>query len=110
MAAPADAARRAPLLSTQNALLAVGTACLAGMVHFYKRKHTAGFKACWALMWPTLGGGVMLAVQPDPDQAVKVRGSHMSHVLCLRHVLLSDTCCYMQRLAACRPPGGGPAK
>ncbi|GBG00010.1 hypothetical protein Rsub_12788 [Raphidocelis subcapitata] len=55
-------------VSTQNVLLGIGTASLLGMFHFYKRKQTVPFKACWALMWPTLGGGIMLAVQPDEQQ------------------------------------------
>lgn len=42
-----------------------------GMRHFWRQKHTTGFKTCWALMWPTLGGGIMLAVQPDPDRAAQ---------------------------------------
>ena len=51
-ALPATSAPPAPpeALSAKNVLLAVGTASLAGMVAFYRRKHTAGFKACWAVM------------------------------------------------------------
>lgn len=67
-AAPAAAAASSPL-SLPNALLAVGVGCVLGMRHFWRQKHTAGFKTCWALMWPTLGGGIMLAVQPDEQQA-----------------------------------------
>jgi hypothetical protein len=39
-----------PAFNAKNALLTVGSASLLGMVHFYRSKHTRGFKACWALM------------------------------------------------------------
>jgi hypothetical protein len=49
-AATATATTSTEWLSTKNCLLGVGAACLLGMVHFYRRKHTVGFKACWAVM------------------------------------------------------------
>ena len=49
-AAPTTPMPPSELLSTKNVLLGIGSACLAGMFHFYKRKNTPGFKACWALM------------------------------------------------------------
>lgn len=70
-AAPAAAAL-GDAFTTKNLLLGFGTACLFGMVHFYKKRQTTPFKACWALMWPTLGGGIMLAVQPDEQQLAKL--------------------------------------
>lgn len=121
-------AQERPLLSMQNVLLGVGGAALAGMFHFYKRRNTAAFKACWALMcgacghrgarhkqqhrrnaaptsdasllclprhprlhtpgapapplrrWPTLGVGVMLAVQPDEQQLTQVGAWHGARV------------------------------
>lgn len=30
-------------------------------------------QTCYGLMWPTLGGGTILAVQPSPEQMSKVR-------------------------------------
>ena len=39
-----------PELNAKNALLGVGTACVVGLVHFWRRKQTVPFKACWALM------------------------------------------------------------
>jgi hypothetical protein len=40
-------------------------------------------QVCYALMWPTLGGGVMLAVQPDKDSFAQVWSGLMQRRPCL---------------------------
>jgi hypothetical protein len=70
---PAPAAGLTEFVNAKNTLLCVGSASLLAMFHFYKRKDTRAFKASWMVMWPTLGGGIMLAVQPDEAQMSKVR-------------------------------------
>ncbi|WIA30371.1 hypothetical protein OEZ86_000457 [Tetradesmus obliquus] len=52
----------------KEVLLTAGTGFFLGMFYFYKRKQTLPFKVCYGLMWPTLGGGIMLAVTPTPDE------------------------------------------
>eukprot|EP00775_Hariotina_reticulata_P011614 gene11614-11758_t len=41
------------------------------MLYFYRKKQTLPFKVCYGMMWPTLGGGVMLAVTPTPEQMIQ---------------------------------------
>eukprot|EP00879_Flechtneria_rotunda_P010662 GHRR01011143.1.p1 GENE.GHRR01011143.1~~GHRR01011143.1.p1 ORF type:complete len:102 (+),score=24.54 GHRR01011143.1:128-433(+) len=62
---PDEGGQSLPLKET---LLATGVGCLLGMFYFYKKKQTLPFKVCYGLSWPTLGGGVILAVTPTPEQ------------------------------------------
>jgi len=32
-------------------------------------------QVCYGMMWPTLGGGIMLAVTPTPEQMAQVNNS-----------------------------------
>eukprot|EP00882_Tetradesmus_deserticola_P028391 GHRQ01031625.1.p1 GENE.GHRQ01031625.1~~GHRQ01031625.1.p1 ORF type:complete len:133 (+),score=46.83 GHRQ01031625.1:42-401(+) len=52
----------------KEVLLTAGTGFFLGMFYFYKRKKTLPFKVCYGMMWPTLGGGIMLAVTPSREE------------------------------------------
>lgn len=52
-------------------LLGTGGAFVIGMLVAYRRKATVPFKVCYGMAWPTLGGGIMLAVQPEPKEFSK---------------------------------------
>mmetsp|Transcript_7815 Transcript_7815/g.25957 ORF Transcript_7815/g.25957 Transcript_7815/m.25957 type:complete len:95 (-) Transcript_7815:31-315(-) len=59
-------------------LTAFGLACFAGTVVAYKRGSTPAMKAAYGLTWVTLGPGVLIGVQPDPDsfrQMLEDRGT-----------------------------------
>lgn len=90
-------------IGAKEVLLTAGAGLIAGMVYFYKRKQTLPFKVralhavlsmlersgrtcqhacslaacssqvCYGLSWPVLGGGIMLAVTPSPEQMEQVR-------------------------------------
>lgn len=52
-------------------LLGSGSAFLIGMLVAYRKRATVPFKVCYGMAWPTLGGGIMLAVQPEPKEFSK---------------------------------------
>jgi len=40
-------------------------------------------QVCYGMMWPTLGGGVMLAVTPTPEQMAQVNSNNTAYATAL---------------------------